>query len=70
MVLRRHGEPLSRSVSATSDLPLPEAAENGGWEGFGIVGRALEAEELAKTRTDLVRRVEARIRVEAKAAAA
>lgn len=41
--------------------PLPEAAEAGGWERFGIVGRALEADELTKTRADLVRRVEAMI---------
>jgi hypothetical protein len=38
--------------------PLPDAAAGGGWERFGIHGRALEAAELADTRSDLVRRVE------------
>ncbi|APR77381.1 Hypothetical protein A7982_02728 [Minicystis rosea] len=37
---------------------LPEAADDGSWERFGIHGRALEAEEHASTRADVVRRVE------------
>lgn len=37
---------------------LPPAAEGGGWERYGIHGRALEAAQLAETRADLVRRVE------------
>jgi hypothetical protein len=37
---------------------LPAAAEGGGWERYGIHGRALEAEQFEQTRADLVRRVE------------
>jgi len=38
--------------------PLPAPAEDGAWERLGIHGHALEAEEFASTRADLVRRVE------------
>jgi hypothetical protein len=46
------------ALPRTMRTPLPEAAEGGGWERFGIHGRVLEAEELASTRADVVRRVE------------
>jgi hypothetical protein len=36
---------------------IPEPAVDGGWERFGIHGRALEGEMFADTRADLVRRV-------------
>jgi hypothetical protein len=52
----------------TMRTPLPAAAEKGGWERFGIHGRALEAEELSRTRADLVRRVERMVGVTAAAA--
>lgn len=39
--------------------PLPEAAREGGWQRWGIHGHALEAEEYARTRDKLVRRVTA-----------
>jgi hypothetical protein len=51
---------LRGAVSAlprTTRTPLPEAAQDGGWERLGIHGHALEAEEFASTRADLVRRV-------------
>lgn len=49
---------------------LPAAAEDGGWERFGIHGHGLEAEEFASTRADLVRRVEKLLAGAATAAAA
>jgi hypothetical protein len=58
------------ALPSTLRTPLPEAAEDGGWEAFGIVGRALEADAFARTRADLVQRVEAMTRVEVRAAAA
>jgi hypothetical protein len=59
---RRHGKwagILFGAAIGRASLPAP--AEDGGWERFGIHGRALEAEELASTRADIVRRVEAMI---------
>ncbi len=50
--------------------PMAEEAAGGGWERYGIPGRALEAEELARTRADVVRRVEGLIRAAAPAVAA
>lgn len=50
--------------------PLPEPARDGGWEKHGIVSHALEAEEFAKTRANLVRRLEAMIGTGETAAAA
>src|SRR6185437_2833239 len=38
--------------------PLPEAAQDGGWERLGIHGHALEAEQFAAARADVVARVE------------
>jgi hypothetical protein len=39
----------------------PDAAAEGSWERYGIVGSQLEAEQFARTRADLVRRVESMI---------
>jgi len=39
--------------------PLPQGARAGGWERWGIMGEALEQEEYAATRADVVRRVRA-----------
>lgn len=47
-----------QALPRTMRSPLPGAAEDGGWEKFGIHGRALEVEEFASTRADLVRRME------------
>jgi hypothetical protein len=49
--------------------PRPDAAAAGTWERYGIVGSRLEAEEFARTRADLIRRVEALIRARPAAAA-
>jgi hypothetical protein len=38
--------------------PLPDAAKGGAWEQWGIHGEELEAEEYAKARAHVVRRVE------------
>jgi hypothetical protein len=46
---------------------LPEAARGGAWEPWGIHGAALEAEEYARARQDVLRRVQ---RLTARAAAA
>ncbi|MFT3765404.1 MAG: ferritin-like domain-containing protein [Minicystis sp.] len=59
----------SAALPRTMRTPLPAAAEDGGWERFGIHGRALEAEELTSTRADVVRRVEKMIGAEQAAAA-
>jgi hypothetical protein len=60
------GAPVARALQgAIAALPdqmrttRPAAAATGAWERFGIVGAALEAEELARTRASLVRRVSA-----------
>jgi hypothetical protein len=47
-----------RTLPTTLRSPLPEEASTGGWERFGIHGHALEAEQYAKARAELVRRVE------------
>ena len=47
-----------RALPRTMDSSLPAAAEDGGWERYGIHGRALEAEQFAETRVDIVWRVE------------
>jgi hypothetical protein len=47
-----------RALPKTIRSPLPEAAKDGGWEPYGIHGHALEADEYARTRDDIVRRVE------------
>ncbi len=46
---------LPRSLTST----LAPASRGGAWQRWGIPGEALEAEELAKTRADVVRRVAA-----------
>jgi hypothetical protein len=51
-------ESAASSLAETLRSPLPEAARDGGWERFGIHGHALEADEYAKARADLVKRVE------------
>jgi hypothetical protein len=47
-----------KTIPRTMSTPLPEPAVEGGWERYGIHGRALEGELFASTRADLVRRVE------------
>lgn len=47
-----------RALPHSTHSGLPAAAEDSSWERYGIHGRALEAEQLAGTRADLVRRVE------------
>lgn len=66
--LAEGGGPVARALSGAlralprgMRTPLPAAAEDGRWERYGIVSRAIEAEELTRTRADLVRRVEAMI---------
>jgi hypothetical protein len=66
--LAEGGAPVARALSgALAALPselrtsLPSQAADGSWEKYGIVSRALEAEELAKARADLVRRAESMI---------
>ena len=61
---REGGEPVVRALEGaaftlakTVHSPLPEAARDGAWERFGIHGHALEEEEYATTRADLVVRV-------------
>jgi len=63
--LEQGGAPVVRAlrgalagVPARMHSPVPEAAQAGGWERFGITGRALEDTEYAKARADLFRRVE------------
>ncbi len=58
------GEDVARALEGalhvlpmTMRSPLPEAAAGGAWERYGIHGHALEEEEYAATRADLVRRV-------------
>ena len=48
--------------------PLPEGAAQGGWERYGVHGHALEAEEFARARADLSRRVTALVGQQAAAA--
>ena len=47
----------SRTLPRTMSSPLPEAARDGGWERWGIMGEELEAEEHEATRADLERRI-------------
>lgn len=47
-----------KTIPRSMSTPLPEPAVEGGWERYGIHGRALEGELFASTRADLVRRVE------------
>jgi len=46
-----------RTLPTAMRSPLPEEARAGGWERFGIMGAALEAEEYEAARADVVRRV-------------
>jgi len=46
------------ALPKTIRSPLPDAAKDGAWEPYGIHGHALEADEYARTRDDIVRRVE------------
>ena len=48
-----------RALPEQMRTPLPAAAEGGAWEKFGIHGHALEADEYASARSDLIRRVHA-----------
>lgn len=45
-----------RALPTTMTSTLAEGSRGGGWERWGIPGEALEAEELARTRADVVRR--------------
>ena len=61
--LAEGGEPVARALEGalhalpeTMVSPLPDAARGGGWERFGIMGEALEAEEHEATRAYVVRR--------------
>jgi hypothetical protein len=47
-----------RALPATMRSPLPAAAEDGGWERWGIHGHALEAEQHARARAQIAARVE------------
>jgi len=49
----------ARALPATLVSTLDPESRDGGWERWGIPGAALEEDELAKTRADVVRRVEA-----------
>jgi len=62
---REGGEPVLRAIegamrklSPTMRSPLPAPAASGQWTPWGIQGHALEAEEYAKARAHLARRVE------------
>ena len=48
-----------RTIPVHVDSDLPADARSGAWEKYGIRGVAIEAEEHAKTRADVVRRVRA-----------
>ncbi len=48
-----------RTIPVHVDSDLPADARSGAWEKYGIHGVAIEAEEHAKTRADVVRRVRA-----------
>lgn len=58
------GAPVAHALTGAARMlpqrmasPLPDAARGGGWERYGIQGHALEAEEHAKARAELVLRV-------------
>jgi hypothetical protein len=46
-----------RALPKTMSSPMPEAARDGRWERWGIMGEELEAEEHDATRVDLERRI-------------
>lgn len=48
----------ARALSIEMHAPLAAEAEDGSWEKFGIMGRALEADAYPKTRAYVMRRVE------------
>jgi len=75
--LAEGGEPVARAIEGAMRAlpermasPLPEAARDGRWERWGIMGEALEAEEFAATRADVARKVAATIALHVKKAAA
>jgi hypothetical protein len=45
------------AIPANEPSTLPQQARDGSWERYGIPGAATEAEQYARTRADLVRRV-------------
>jgi len=62
--LAEGGAPIAHALAAAANAlphelssPLAAASRDGGWERWGIPGAALEADELAKTRADVVKRV-------------
>jgi hypothetical protein len=62
--LAEGGEPIAsalegalRALPKAMASPMPDAARDGGWERWGIMGEELEAEEHDATRADLERRV-------------
>lgn len=62
--LAEGGEPVARALAGAMKMlpetmasPIPAEARAGGWERFGIMGEALEAEEHHAARADLERRV-------------
>jgi hypothetical protein len=62
--LSEGGEPVARALEGALRAlpprmasPMPDAARDGSWEAWGIMGEALEAEEHDATRIDLDRRV-------------
>lgn len=62
--LTEGGEPVARALEGalrglpdTMSSPIPEAARDGSWERWGIMGEELEREEHEATRADLERRV-------------
>jgi hypothetical protein len=48
----------ARALPIEMHAPLPADAEDGSWEKFGIMGRALEADAYPETRANVMRRVE------------
>ena len=58
----------ARGLPAEVSSTLPEAARGGAWEHLGIAGLAREADAYARTREHVVRRVEAMLRDERRAA--
>ena len=62
--LAEGGEPVARALEGalealpkTMSSPMPDAARDGRWERWGIMGEELEAEEHEATRADLERRI-------------
>ncbi len=58
-----------RTLPSEMSSELPEAAADGGWERWGIHGRALESEEYRAARAHLVERVRATVAASVKTAA-